>query len=544
MAGAGAHALAPSCPVPQGAPGSERWAGQRVWQTLARDGFRIGKIEIEVENVFAPGEPAYQSWYAQAANAIHIKTRPGTVRSLLLFTSGDPVKPRVIYTTLRRLRAQTFVRAATITPASCSDDHKVAVRVRVKDAWTLEASASFSHVGGGTLFSVQVAQENFLGLGKKVKVGYTSNPRRSGYTFLYQDPAIAGSRWRMFAAYRALSDGYSKELDVGRPFHKNTDPWATELHYLDERTDLTFYNHARPAWRVSHRVRRFQWSAARLLSFSHDTGYRMGLALLYRDHDYGPLQSLRPRLLPAPTLRPRKFVGPAITWQMFQNKFASYKNLRRIGRTEDYNLGWNIGAYLGYYATALGSTASAWFGGLNASYGAQLPYATLVLFSASARGRHRHGEIRDLVTRVTATFYNQTFPLQTLVAHGRLNVRVHPDPESLLYLGGLGGLRGYPNFFLIGDRRWTAVFADRIVTPWEVGGLFRIGFVGYFEMGSVHRLRPSSWSRVYADVGLGLRVGNLKGSSSQVIYFTIAKPLVDARQVPGYQIVIGSVITF
>lgn len=535
---------AQSCPVPQPLSDSERWSGQAIWQTLASEGYRIGKITIEVDDVFAPDESDYGRWYAKTANAIHIKTRISAIRSLLLFKPGDPVEARVIYQALRRLRAQTYLHAASITPTDCYGGKLVVVTVRTHDAWTLKVGARYSHVGGSNIYNIHFEESNFLGFGKELLISQTGDPQRYGSLLHYRDPAIAGSRWQMLAEYQYLSDGYGKALDVSHPFQLDTDSWATYLHYSDRKTNLNFYNHTNLAWLASDHIREYEWKSTRLLSFSAYTGYRMGLSFEYSGYEYGLLQSEASGLMLAPELTPRTFSGLALTWQMFQDHYANYRNMANIGRAEDYNLGWNIGASLGYYATAFGSTQPAWFGGLDVSYGKELPHSTLMQFSASASGRNESGEVYNMLANVSATFYNQAFPYQTLVAHVQIDERFRPDPENFLYLGGLDGLRGYPNYLLIGDRRWTVVLADRVLTPWKIGSFFQLGLVGYLEAGQIHQLSPSAWSRGYADAGVGLRFGNLKSAEGQVISLTVAKPLVKGPHVSSYEIVVGGTVTF
>ncbi|MGH8161305.1 MAG: hypothetical protein ACRESR_04015 [Gammaproteobacteria bacterium] len=143
--------------------------------------------------------------------------------------------------------------------------------------------------------------------------------------------------------------------------------------------------------------------------------------------------------------------------------------------------GLNVGADPGYYATALGNTTSAWYGGLDLSYGAQLPHSTFMLLSASATGRRENVEIRNLLANVLFTFYSQSFPRRTLVGHASLAERLRPLKLSLSRQPG--GLRGYPNFFLIGgsaldgDRRgpYNHTVADRRHFPTRFHRLLRGG---------------------------------------------------------------------
>ena len=52
------------------------------------------------------------------------------------------------------------------------------------------------------------------------------------------------------------------------------------------------------------------------------------------------------------------------------------------------------------------------------------------------------------------------------------------------------------------------------------------------------------WSRVYADVGGGFRIGNLKSAYGRVVLATVAFPLVKGEGVNDYEIFLGSEIPF
>ena len=151
---------------------------------------------------------------------------------------------------------------------------------------------------------------------------------------------------------------------------------------------------------------------------------------------------------------------------------------------------------------------------------------------------------RNLLSNLTLTAYNQDLPWQTLVAHVQWDAVLRPDPESYLYIGGLQGLRGYPNYFAIGDRRWQATFADRIVTPWELWSLLQVGFVGFVDMAQIRQLSPPVWSPAYSDVGLGLRFGITRSAFSNTVFVTLAWPLRGGPGVHGHEIVVGNIINF
>jgi len=534
---------ADTCPVAANGR-AQQWRGEAGWDELAAQGYRIGAVHIIVDNVFDLNNPAQDSWYARLADKLHIKTHPQAIREQLLFKSGDPVDPRVIYESARRLHAIRYLRESNITPENCSG-HSVDVDVQVKDAWTLKLDFAFAHIGGQNTLQFEVTDANFLGTGKALSLGHTSNPQRSANLVSYQDASLFGSYWQLAGTYEDLSDGHIKFLSLSQPFYEDQTPWSLQTSFYDQKQNINFYNQGALAWTASSTLQQHYLSWAHLINWSGDDGgMRAGVIYTDSDYGYGPLQPQNPAVLPEPVLTPRQLAGMGLTWEYFQDRYASFTNMEYIDRTEDYNLGWILDLQAGRYGDTFGGNVSAPFYGLSASWGAELRGNTLLLASASVNGRQQDGVSQNLLGNLTLTSYTQYFPGQTLVAHVQWDSVLRPDPESYLYLGGLQGLRGYPNYFAIGDRRWQATFEDRIVTPVQILNLFQLGFVGYVDVAQIHQLSPSTWSPTYSDVGLGLRIGDIRSAFNNTLYFTIAWPLKSAPGVHGYEIVIGNVINF
>ncbi len=534
---------ADTCPLPANSE-SYQWRGKAEWDVLAAQGYRIGAVHIIVDNVFDLNNPAQNRWYARFADALHIKTHPKAIREQLLFKSGDPVDPRVIYESARRLHAISYLRESSITPENCSN-HSVNVSVHVKDAWTLKPDLEFAHISGQNTAQFEITEGNFLGTGKALTMGHTSDPQRSANLISYQDPSLFGSYWLLASTYENLSDGHVKYLSLGRPFYEDQTPWAVQASFYDQKENINFYNQATLAWTAPSTLQQHYLSWAHLLNWSGiDGGMRAGVLYTQNNYGYGTLEPQDPGVLPEPVLTPRRLAGVGLTWEFFQDRYASFTNMEYINRTEDYNLGWIVDLQAGHYGESFGGNVSAPFYGLSASWGTELRGDTLLLASASVNGRQQEGESHNLLGNLTFTSYNQYFPRQTLVAHVQWDSVLRPDPENYLYIGGLQGLRGYPNYFAIGDRRWQATLEDRIVTPVQILNLFQLGFVGYLDVAQIHQLSPSAWSPTYSDIGLGMRIGNIRSAFSNTIYLTVAWPLKGAPGVHGHEIVIGNVINF
>jgi hemolysin activation/secretion protein len=135
-------------------------------------------------------------------------------------------------------------------------------------------------------------------------------------------------------------------------------------------------------------------------------------------------------------------------------------------------------------------------------------------------------------------------PRQTLAAYLQVDAADRPDLPNLLYLGGEDGLRGYANHLHLGDRRWILSVEERPITPINWLGILQLGFVAFLDAGAIRRADTGRWSRTYANLGGGLRFGDLKSSLGRVFLVTVAYPLVRDPGMDRYQVVIGNVVKF
>ena len=538
-----AYADSPAdCPAPDTSK-PERWPGQRVWEALQVGGYSIGHIDIVVDGVFDLGNPKEDTWYGKTADALHANTHPDVIQAQLLVDDGESVDARSIYESERRLRALSFLRYADIEPAACHGK-SVDVEVHVKDAWSLKFSVNFAHVGGESSIGASFEDVDFLGTGKTLSVGHKTDVQRTTNQVSYQDPALFGTRWTLATTYAHLSDGYDRSLDLGQPFYEDRAEWSFFVHYLNQLQDLSFYNQAQLAWRVPDKQQRLELDWMRLLDWQGDTGMRAGASYISQVADYGSLNSFPPTTLARPVLTDRRFGGLAGSYEYYQDRYASYTDLVLISRAEDYNIGWDTTAQLGYYATALGSKLPAWFYTVNSSYGAEVGEHGVLLANAGMQGRRQDGQLVNQLADLAFTYYDQRFDRHTLVFHGEVDYSLRPDPENLQYLGGLEGMPGYPNFFLVGDRRWQAQVADRYLTNATIFNIFRVGFSVYADAGKIREPYPVGWSRTLLDAGIALRLGDIRSAYGGVIYVTYAWPLVELPGATERQFVVGNIIHF
>jgi hypothetical protein len=532
-----------ACPEP--APETRsRWAGQAQWQAIERAGLRFGKIEVQVTNVYDPDQPGQDVWYARAADYLHIPTRPWVIRQLLLIAPGEQVTAKRVYQATRRLRRQVYLRSADIVPVACSDG-TVTTRVKVRDAWTLRLDARFSHAGGANQFRFNIKDTDVLGSGRSIGIGHQKTLERSEDYVEFASPTLAGTPWALAAQYARLSDGRRAMLSVTRPFQLDTTPWSSSFQLLDQKLDLNFYARGDRAWQLPARESTYKAQWQHRIYASGDTVFRLGLAARRARYSYAAPRLITPGLLPPPQANERTLVGVGPSFNLHQDRYASFTNIQSVARVEDYNMGWNLSGNLLLDSTALGSTENGPALSLDASKGWQPGPGILILANASLAGRQRSGQWRNLDLRVSTTAYGQISPRQTLVAHADYALLNRPDPENRLYIGGFQALRGYPNFYDTGSRRLRLTVADRLVSRTVLFNTFQLGYVVFVDAARVEGSTSPDWSPWYAAAGAGFRIGNLRGAYNRVLYFTVSHPLRRGPGVSnGLQVVVGNVIDF
>ena len=83
---------------------------------LESSGAVIGRIVLNIGNIFNEADPREDKALYRLANRLHIKTREDTVRSQLLFKTGDPYpRARARRDRARAARGGLFARCARAT---------------------------------------------------------------------------------------------------------------------------------------------------------------------------------------------------------------------------------------------------------------------------------------------------------------------------------------------------------------------------------------------------------------------------------------------
>ena len=516
----------------------------RPWNALEARKASIGRVDVEIGDVFDLTKPDENNWIGRTANHLHALTREGVIRRVLLFAEGETVRERRIYETERLLRALPFVKDAHIDPVVQPDGTLVA-RVRVRDAWTTQLSANYVQVGGQRTTSFGVDEKNFMGLGKSVAFDLSKDHERSTWGLAYGDPQLFGSRWTLATHIQYLTDGYTRSLQLERPFFALDTPWSTGVALSQGHASLYLYDLGTQVFQAPFIQNEVRLSGAMALHESGNRVWRGGLLLKRQDTSYGAITQTGPRgPLPPPVLADRRLRGPALTFSTQEDAFESFEDLLGMDTPEDYDLAWTGNVELGTYSRSFGSTMNAPFCRIQVGRGWSSSSGNLTLLAASWEGRKPATGLENTHLALSLVQYRKLTSNQILAGMVTVDQARRPDPETWYYLGGDQGLRGFPNQLHPGDARWTASFDYRLLTEQRWWGLVRLGYTAFLDLGSVRRLDGQGWSRTYSDVGVGLRLGNLKSSAGRVILLSVAMPLIREPYQSRWQFTIGNAMRF
>jgi len=516
---------------------------QNEWKGLEEKNLKISKIEIKVNDVFDLSKKDESHLLGRVANALHIETKKSIVKGFLLFKEGDSVDSRIIYKSERILRELDWVRDAYIYPI-VYENGDVTATVYVHDAWSLKGGLKFSSVGGENTFRIRLHEVNLLGFGKTLMVGYEKNPERTIGEIEYFDPLLLGTRWQLFSSYQKLSDGYYKKLKIEYPFYELTAPYSFRIDASREKLNLKFYQNGDLSLEIPSIKDEASVYFQKALVARKDKALRGGIEFWSRQNLYDSPYHFREDLNFIGRQEDRRYRGFVLYLGYFEDKFKTFENIKATQKAEDYNLGYEATTHLGFFAKDFGSTSDAKYFDLKINKGFAVSDDVLIFGEVRGEGRREDSLNKNVQMNLKFDYYNLKLKKQTFAASLEVFLGSRLDIENYVYIGGSDGLRGYPNHFRIGERRWIASAEDRIITDKTLWGIVQMGYVAYFDAGAIKPLQSEGWTKTYANVGFGLRLGNLKSAFGHIILVSVAVPLVKEKGMDSYQFVFGNFIRF
>ena len=492
-------------------------------EELERTHAVIGRVYIDNENVFDLKNPAEDSRLFRLADRFHIRSRTNVIDNQLLFHAGDAYSRRLLDESARILRSARYLYDASVEPVSYHDG-VVDVLVTTRDVWTLNPGISFGRKGGKSSTGAEIEELNFLGSGISLSASHKSGVDRNENFLEVGDKHLFGSWTGVRARFADNSDGQARELSIGRPFYALDSRSSWGLDVVDDRRVESLYDRGDIA--DQYGVHRRYFAASRGLSHGLEDGWanRWSIGATYDDREFDAAPEWTgASFVPAD----RKLVYPWIQYERVEDEYLTLRNHDQIGRTEDFSLGAEFRARLGWSDTAFGSDRRAMIFSTSARRGFQIHEHSQVLFNAGLDGRLDGGSLENAVIESAIRYYVQQSDHRLFFTTFEASTGRRLDLDNPIMLGGDNGLRGYPLRYQSGTSRALLTVEQRYFTDWYPFQLFRVGGAAFFDVGRVWGAGALDQVNegTLKDVGLGLRFGNSRSGLGNIIHVDVAFPL-------------------
>jgi hemolysin activation/secretion protein len=134
----------------------------------------------------------------------------------------------------------------------------------------------------------------------------------------------------------------------------------------------------------------------------------------------------------------------------------------------------------------------------------------------------------------------------SLLVRGSAGAARHATLDQQLLLGGEFGLRGYPNRYQIGDRRFLVTVEERYYSNLYPLRMFRLGAAAFLDVGRAwYQDEAPAWLPqerhgdhfgVLANAGLGLRMESTRTRGDVILHLDVAFPLRDGPGVRSVEV--------
>ena len=528
--------------VPAKADQADQQTAGPSFAELQDAGAVVGEIRIDNQDIFDLDDPKENNALFRLANKLHIRTRPGVIRRMLLFKSGEPVSVRLIEETERLLRSNGYLYDVSIRPVAYHDG-VVDIEVTTRDTWSLYPGLSFGRAGGANSGSIGLEENNLLGTGVSLSVSSSSDVDRDTTEFeISQNHAFDG--WTSIGyVYASADDGERQAFNLARPFYALDTRWAAGLSLSKDNRIDSVYNSGTIAGQYRHRKNSAEtyggWSEGLIDGWTR----RYSVGLNYQADTY----EIDPGLAPPPELpSDQTLLGPFFRFEVIEDAYRKFKNRDKIERPEYFAMGFQSGVQLGRSLAALGSSREVWIYSASVSSGLEVRANHSLLMSGSLSGQYGSGGGEHQLYSGSIRYYAPQGKRALFFAGVSGDLVRNPDISDLLYLGGDNGLRGYPLRYQSGDQRALLTVEERVYTDWYPFRLFRVGGAVFFDVGRAwggdnqNTVNPG-W---LSDVGFGLRILSARAAFGNVWHADVAFPLNADPSIDSVQFLFTTKATF
>jgi hypothetical protein len=489
----------------------------------------ISKINIHIHPMFDESKAKENNALFRLANRLHVDTDSKVISNDLLFAEGDALDHQKLLESERILRSRRYLNNAKISNKELADG-STEVDIDVNEVWTMFPTLSYLRSGGNTEYSFGVKDSNFLGSGKAFNIFREKNSDRMGDSFEYQDTNTGWHQTNASLAYTDNDDGSKQKFSLVRPFFSLRTPSAGGFSYEKFDREESVYNEGDKVDRYTHLSEHQHVFYGNKFKISNDINvYRWSIGFSKQKDTFTRL-SEAPNIIVPPENRDLN-----ISWfeyQYIRNSFVKSYNVQQINRVEDINFGLQTTLRIGHVNSTVKANDNSLEVHLKVADGYRLSKNHLLFTNLSINGFHKDGLITNGLAKAQIQYHWHNFSRGQLYIDWEGARGKNLFTDQYLYLGGNNGLRGYPDFYQEGDRRYLFSLEQRFFGQREWLSLFYLGYAFFYDQGRAwgNSLVNQVEDKELRDVGFGLRfsgtrVGGQDQGSSNILHLDIAKPL-------------------
>lgn len=486
------------------------------------EGKIIRNINIIIKNVFENGEedlPFYFRW----ANRVHIKTRQSVIEGELLFKVGDPLDIEKVIESARNIRLRKFIGEVEIVAAPDSDGG-VDLTVTTYDNWTTKVSITLESGGGSYLYGASLAEDNLFGYGRIVQLSASASEDNNGYNMFFNDDRMGRTRWAGSFLYSDYTLNNLISISVNRPQYSLDVPYSVGAGYVRSDGIRRLYSGGIEFFRYNRLINSLEFKSK--YSFGREKKLDFYAYYNFEDYDYSEYYtgfSLNDILIPEDERSSYPSLG--LGGSMIKYDFERF--LDEPGTPEDLALGISGQATIGRAVPEFGSNYTGTRNAISGSFLFRPIGPIFINGTDQVRWWHRGGHSVKIRHLSEFLIYYKPSRTSVLAARALANFAWREEPGYQILLGGANGLRGYSSRELEGNRLALGNVEYRFYLPLTILTV-RPGGVMFFDIGEVWREGEEvEFDDLKYNVGVGLRFGLTKSSTSRVLRFDVAKALTE-----------------
>jgi hypothetical protein len=492
----------------------------------------IRGIRLVRQEVYDSAEAT--NWAERLANTLHIRTQPQVIRRELLFHVGEPYDSVLVAESARNLRALGVFREVDID--SIRTDSGLVMRVTTRDAWTTRPGGSLRTTGNQVSIAVAFSEDNFLGTATRASVSFSSDPVRTTFALAAWQPRFIGSSVGVGARWENRSDGTVLLGTVNRPFYSIHDPRSFGV--TGEYRDETVYQYLDgidvPVDTLDHVMGAVRGTAAWAVHRAGRHYIRAGVLAQVVRNDYQPASDSAPI--------PKDVTGAVGAYGEWSRvRYLTRSGFQSFSQTEDIDLSSTLSAgaylaapFLGYDSAGVGLFA-AFRTGASFRNG-------FLLVDGITDGLITAAGVDSGGTVVSGTIAWNPDSSSLVLWNGTGGWLTDPAPGYEFDLGLNSGPRAFGVHSFTGNRAFfTTAEVRRLLWP-RVFGVMGVGLAAYVDYGGAWW--TGSPVRTGTDIGLGLRLGQLRASRAVLSRIDLSWRFANGAEPAGWVVSLGRGFVF